>query len=299
VAIDNRLMSFEHILWIFIILNKIYCYFSTLRMNPNFNEMKLTKIITTLTMVFYIGAIGLTAQTTKNTLSEEDLKGLTKASDEDLSNKEIILDGETIPIYDIERNRIRGMEIMQVMMSSDYTPDFYIDQNGEIKVVLLRKATDEEKEIMGNMQSQMQGENELIGKDAIPFTATDINGKEYTLSDLKGKIIVMNFWFIECKPCLIEIPELNELVEKYENENVVFLGFAKNDTSKLVSFLENKKFLYNIIPNSTKVIDDYNVFSYPTHIIIDQDAKVSFLSSGLGPTTIHDIENNIQHLLEK
>ena len=250
-------------------------------MNPNFNEMKLTKIITTLTMVFYIGAIGLTAQTTKNTLSEEDLKGLTKASDEDLSNKEIILDGETIPIYDIERNRIRGMEIMQVMMSSDYTPDFYIDQNGEIKVVLLRKA------------------NELIGKDAIPFTATDINGKEYTLSDLKGKIIVMNFWFIECKPCLIEIPELNELVEKYENENVVFLGFAKNDTSKLTSFLENKKFLYNIIPNSTKVIDDYNVFSYPTHIIIDQDAKVSFLSSGLGPTTIHDIENNIQHLLEK
>lgn len=261
--------------------------------------MKLTKIITTLTLVFCVGAINLNAQTIKNTLTEEDLKGLTKASDEDFSNKEIILDGETIPIYDINRNRLKEMEMMQALTSGDYSPDLYINQNGEIKIVILRESTPEEKEIIESMEIQMNGDNENIGKDAIPFTASDINGNEYTLSYLKGKIIVMNFWFIECKPCLIEIPELNELVEKYRNENVVFLGFANNDKSKLVSFLTNKKFLYNIIPNSTKVIRDYNVFSYPTHIIVDQEGKISFSTSGLGPTTIHDIENNIQQLLEK
>ena len=68
-----------------------------------------------------------------------------------------------------------------------------------------------------------------VGLDAPDFSAADMNGKTYSLSSLKGKIVVINFWFVECKPCLIEMPDLNEIVEKYKSEEVVFLAFALNE----------------------------------------------------------------------
>jgi len=55
-----------------------------------------------------------------------------------------------------------------------------------------------------------------------------MNEKTYSLSSLKGKIFVINFWFLECKPCVIEIPELNKIVEKHKSEEVLFLAFAMN-----------------------------------------------------------------------
>jgi cytochrome oxidase Cu insertion factor (SCO1/SenC/PrrC family) len=55
---------------------------------------------------------------------------------------------------------------------------------------------------MKKMQEEMQNQSDLVGTKALGFSATDINGKEYSLDSLKGKIIVMNFWFIQCKPCI-------------------------------------------------------------------------------------------------
>jgi hypothetical protein len=134
-----------------------------------------------------------------------------------LLDKKIKLDGETIPVYDNKGERIRGVKMMEAMMSGNYTPDFYMDKNKEIKVVVLRTATEDEKKMMKKMQAQRSGKSELIGTDASNFSVTDINGNEYSLNSLKGKIIVMNFWFVECKPCAMEMPELNELVKNYKN----------------------------------------------------------------------------------
>src|SRR6185312_613814 len=56
-----------------------------------------------------------------------------------------------------------------------------------------------------------------IGSEAPDFTVADLNGKMYKLSDLKGKTVVLNFWFTTCAPCVTEMPELNRLIEKYKN----------------------------------------------------------------------------------
>ncbi len=263
--------------------------------------MKIRQIIilTILLSCFY--SINLIAQNkeTANVEKKEFLKGLTKASKNDLPDKQIMFDGESIPVYNIKGKRIRGNEMMEAMMSGNYTPDFYMDKNKEIKIAFLRMATEDEKKMMKEMQAQMSSESELIGTDASIFSATDINGNEYSLNSLKGKIIVMNFWFVECKPCVMEMPELNELVKKYKNKDIVFLGFATNDKSKIDSFLKKKDFSYNLIPNSRKIAADYKVSGYPTHIIIDENSKIVYLTSGLGPTTIYDIEKTIESLIKK
>lgn len=60
------------------------------------------------------------------------------------------------------------------------------------------------------------------------FKAATINGDTIELKKLRGKVVVINFWFIGCAPCIAEIPALNKLAEEYESEDVVFIAFSEN-----------------------------------------------------------------------
>ncbi len=148
------------------------------------------------------------------------------------------------------------------------------------------------------MEKEYYLENLTDTNDAPDFLVTDINGNEYSLNSLKGKIIVMNFWFIECNPCVREMPELNKLVESYKNEDVVFLGFAINDKSNIESFLKKNVFSYNIIPNSMGINETYEISRYPTNLIIDEHSNIVFKTVGLHSTTISDLEKNIENLIK-
>lgn len=218
-------------------------------------------------------------------------KGLHKADFKDLDNSQpFMLDGITIPVYSEELIRVEGENFMKVMMSADFVPEPYIDSTKAVKLFVLRKATDLEKSQMMQFQGDTPKSNAIIGKPAIPFKVTDLAGKNYSLESLKGKTIVINFWFIECKPCVMEIPDLNKLVEKYTGKDVVFLGIANNEKSKIQKFLEKQPYTYNLIAGDIKVANDYGIMAYPTHIIIDSNGVVAFSTSGLGPTTMSDID---------
>ena len=258
--------------------------------------MKFTKIIILTLLLNSFGPSNLYAQ---NDSSEkiELLKGLSLATDEYLEANQIMLDGESFPVYNVKGERLRGQKIMEALMSGDFTPDFYLDDNLQLKASMLRATTAEERKMMEKMFSEMNGESELVDTVAPPFSATDINGNEYSLESLKGKIIVLNFWFVKCKPCVQEMPELNELVETYKNKDVVFLGFGTNDKSKINTFLETNKFSYAIIPNSKPIVSDYMVSSYPTHIIIDKNSNIVYKTAGLSETTVKDIDNTIKSLM--
>jgi len=112
-------------------------------------------------------------------------------------------------------------------------------------------------------------------RKAPAFNINDIKGANYSLDKLKGKVVVVNFWFTGCRPCRQEIPVLNELVNKYKSEDVKFISFAlDNDIKILRSFLKINPFNYIIIPNSSKVAEDYKIKMYPSHIIIDKKGNI-------------------------
>ena len=237
----------------------------------------------------------------KTAQKENPLKGLKKAGPEDMDpNKPIMLDPFNTPIYFENLNRLKPEAFMTAMMSGDYVPEPHIDKKGDIKAIVLRKASEEEKKQMLEMRQgimepgQMDAPSDKLGKQAAKFSVSDINGKTFSLDELKGKVVVLNFWFIECKPCVMEMPELNKLVEKFKDKEVVFIGFASNDKAKLQKFLSSNTFSYNIIPESKEVAENYDVRMFPTHIVIDRESLIRFYAVGLGPTTLSDLEKVIE-----
>ena len=113
---------------------------------------------------------------------------------------------------------------------------------------------------------------ECVKGQKAPFTSfKTINNESFDSASLVGKIIVVNFWFTTCAPCLVEMPALNKLVNEYREKNVVFLGFATDRVDRLKpSFFEKNRFDFQIIADSRSIANSFSVTSFPTTYIIDQ-----------------------------
>ena len=129
------------------------------------------------------------------------------------------------------------------------------------------------------------------------FKATDLEGNSYKLEELKGKVVVLNFWFIGCAPCRVEMPGLNEMVAEYEGKDVVFLAFALDDQGSLEEFLETTEFAYQVLPSSHDVSESYEVNGYPTHVVIDKEGNIRSTLVGGSPTRHENIKPLIDRAL--
>lgn len=138
--------------------------------------------------------------------------------------------------------------------------------------------------------------NYKIGETISPFKFNDINGNEISSKSLKGKVIVLNFWGTWCAPCVKEIPELNKLTKKYNNENLKFIAPAISTSKEILknSFLPKHPFSYDIVLING---DDYVISSYPTHVIINQNLEVVEIITGYSEENIKKLEQTINKTL--
>ncbi|MGB8476056.1 MAG: TlpA disulfide reductase family protein [Candidatus Acidiferrum sp.] len=133
--------------------------------------------------------------------------------------------------------------------------------------------------------SVVNADSAAAGLPAPALTLKDLDGKEVSLSDYKGKVILVNFWATWCDPCRGEIPWLIELQQKYGPKGFVVLGIALDDDGKSVvaPFVAKERFDVNghQEPMSYKILignDDAankfgGLFGYPTSILISRDGK--------------------------
>ena len=135
-------------------------------------------------------------------------------------------------------------------------------------------------------------------KDPAPdFEVKTLDGKPLKLSDLKGKVVVLNFWFIGCAPCRVEMPGLNTLTEEFKDEDVVFIAFALDDAKALQPFLKEKEFTYQIIPDGGKIISLYGVKVFPTHVLINKKGEIEFTLTGGSEDRHEQLRPLIKNLL--
>ncbi|TFB13180.1 redoxin domain-containing protein [Candidatus Marinimicrobia bacterium MT.SAG.4] len=119
------------------------------------------------------------------------------------------------------------------------------------------------------------------------FTLTSINGEEITLSDYRGKVVVINFWATWCGPCRYEIPMLIEFQELYGTDKLIVLGVAINSGSKeeVQKFADEFNIIYPILHGSDeelgKLVYMYGNFaSIPSTFIVNGKGEVTNFIKG-------------------
>jgi len=124
-----------------------------------------------------------------------------------------------------------------------------------------------------------------------------IDGSVKSFSDYKGKLLVINFWYINCGPCIIEMPYLNDLVNKYQDEEVQFLALSFDTVSDIKSFLQKTEFIYEHGSISRSLMYDFTPVS-PGHFIVDKDGIIRDITIG-APRNTEIIFDKLIDLIEK
>lgn len=116
----------------------------------------------------------------------------------------------------------------------------------------------------------------MEGKEFPNFELTDLEGNKFSKELAEGKTLVVKTWFLRCKPCIEEMPQLNQLVEEYKDrEDVVFLSLSLDPEDELKNFLSTREFKYPVIANQKAFIEDTLGFSiYPTHIVVEPTGRI-------------------------
>jgi peroxiredoxin len=131
------------------------------------------------------------------------------------------------------------------------------------------------------------------------FTLKDLHGKEVHLSELKGKVVLLDFWATWCGPCKMEVPGFVELHDKYKGQGFEIVGLlTQDDPANAPAFIEKFKMNYQVLDanDQTALEDAYGpLFGLPTSFLISKDGLICRTHIGFSPK--EQFEKEIQALL--
>jgi peroxiredoxin len=182
----------------------------------------------------------------------------------DTTHKMLYPDSQTVFLNE-KGDTLQSADFMSTLMGGGFTMVPTIE-NGRIK----------------NLTLKANGVNLSEGRIPPDFTVSDLNGKAYHLSALKGKVVVLNFWFTHCAGCIAEMPELNELYQKYQGDtNLVFLAITFDDLPKVRDFLRTHTFSYSIVADQGEVVKHYGISTFPFSMVVDKGNRIVFSNNAV------------------
>src|SRR6267378_3637452 len=135
--------------------------------------------------------------------------------------------------------------------------------------------------LLFSMPSYRQGEDSITGRTAKDFPL-EIAGKPGHLTDLKGKVVILNFWATWCPPCVEETPALNRLQKYIASRNGVILGVAADeDPAAYEKFLRDQSVTFltyrdpSTRDNHSPIAQGYGTSMYPETYVIDRHGKIA------------------------
>jgi len=127
--------------------------------------------------------------------------------------------------------------------------------------------------LMGAAMARLQADEQRRQK--ADFTLRDLQGKEWTLSQLRGKVVLVNFWATWCPPCRKEMPDLDALYRQFGDKGLVVLAVSDEDSAKVKPFLAEHKYSYPILldpgDKATKLMA---VDGIPKSFVYDRNGKL-------------------------
>ena len=133
------------------------------------------------------------------------------------------------------------------------------------------------------------------------FTLTDRDGNTVSLEDLRGQVVMINFWASWCGPCREEMPRRVQIHQRYQPRGVTLLGVnVEENSSDAVSWLKDRPVSYPILLDPDNGVSKlYDVVAMPSTVIVDRQGNVRFLHHGYQAGYEDQYQDQIRQLVRE
>ncbi len=139
------------------------------------------------------------------------------------------------------------------------------------------------------------------GKPAPEFTLQDISGDRISLSDFRGKVVLVEFWATWCPPCRLSVPELQHLQKEFSGKDLVILGISMDNgddvRERLKEFINEYNVSYRVLIDDGEVSRRYGIVSIPTIFLLDRELRVAKKVMGYYEGLEDSLKKEIEALL--
>lgn len=132
------------------------------------------------------------------------------------------------------------------------------------------------------------------------FTLSTLEGRTITLSELKGKVVLLDFWATWCGPCKESIPHLTHLYKNYQERGLELIGMSTDrmgDAEIVRRFVKSMEVPYPIIMTPEEVAKKYKITGLPTTILIDRKGKIREKIVGFNNAIGQQIISKVEELI--
>ena len=121
--------------------------------------------------------------------------------------------------------------------------------------------------------SKIEADNER--RQQADFTLTELGGKKWTLTEQRGKVVVVNFWATWCPPCRKEMPDLETLYKQFKDQGLVILAISDEDAGKVAPFIAEQKVTYPILLDPGRKVNElFQIEGIPKTFVYDRSGKL-------------------------
>jgi peroxiredoxin/YHS domain-containing protein len=138
----------------------------------------------------------------------------------------------------------------------------------------------------------------VLPRPAPAFSLKNLAGETVKLSDLKGKVVLVDYWATWCAPCVATMPEMQKLHEKYGAKGLTVLGVSIDEEGekKVKPFIAKRKFSYPILLDDQNIWKGYNIKAIPALFLVDREGQI--VKQWTGKPDKKDVEQAVTGLLK-